>query len=271
MPRSGILYARVEKVSADLAEPTNGGRGGDTTHTRRLVLTPPRTNELELRVISEIVVAVSADDEQASPEGEDGTYMGRVAASGGGGGGGEMMRYRGVRRRRWGKWVSEIRVPGTRERLWLGSYATAEAAAVAHDVAVCLLRLGGGRRAAAGGGGGLNFPARALAADAAASSYGGAGGLLSPRSVQRVASDAGMAADAQLVDLRRDHPPAAAAASSSGSGVAGDGARKQGTRGEVSDTYWCRNGEDWSRSWSSGSEELIVYEGLSVDDMEILM
>ncbi|EAY98086.1 hypothetical protein OsI_20005 [Oryza sativa Indica Group] len=80
-----------------------------------------------------------------------------------------------------------------------------------------------------------------------------------------------MAADAQLVDLRRDHPPAAAAASSSGSGVAGDGARKQGTRGEVSDTYWCRNGEDGSRSWSSGTEELIVYEGLSVDDMEILM
>uniref|UniRef100_A0A0E0L2N4 AP2/ERF domain-containing protein n=1 Tax=Oryza punctata TaxID=4537 RepID=A0A0E0L2N4_ORYPU len=191
--------------------------------------------------------------------------MGRVAASGCG------ERYRGVRRRRWGKWVSEIRVPGTRERLWLGSYATAEAAAVAHDAAVCLLR--GGRRAMAGAGG-LNFPGRALAA---AASYGG-GGCLSPRSVQRVASDAGMAADAQLVDLRREHQPAAspaqpaaAAASSSGSGVAvavdvaGDGG-KQGTRG---DTDWCRNG---SRSWSSGSEDqLIVYEDLSVDDMEILM
>jgi hypothetical protein len=64
--------------------------------------------------------------------------------------------YRGVRRRRWGKWVSEIRVPGTRERLWLGSYATPEAAAVAHDTAVYFLRGGGGIAA-------LNFPERAAA------------------------------------------------------------------------------------------------------------
>ncbi|KAF0922672.1 hypothetical protein E2562_001070 [Oryza meyeriana var. granulata] len=128
------------------------------------------------------------------------------------------------------------------ERLWLGSYATAEAAAVAHDAAVCLLR--GGRHAIAGAGG-LNFPGRALAA-AAYCGAGEGGCQLSPRSVQRVASDAGMAADAQLVDLRREHPPAvmpgqpAAAASSSGSGVSiavgvgGDGARKQGARGEAS-------------------------------------
>ncbi|KAL0359987.1 UNVERIFIED_CONTAM: Ethylene-responsive transcription factor [Sesamum radiatum] len=49
-------------------------------------------------------------------------------------------KYKGIRRRKWGKWVSEIRVPGTPERLWLGSYATPEAAAVAHDVAFYCLR-----------------------------------------------------------------------------------------------------------------------------------
>ncbi|GMI64121.1 hypothetical protein HRI_000082000 [Hibiscus trionum] len=54
--------------------------------------------------------------------------------------GADEKKYKGVRRRRWGKWVSEIRVPGTEERLWLGSYSTPEAAAVAHHIAFYCLR-----------------------------------------------------------------------------------------------------------------------------------
>ncbi|KAK4775119.1 hypothetical protein SAY86_010054 [Trapa natans] len=49
-------------------------------------------------------------------------------------------KYKGVRKRKWGKWVSEIRLPNSRERIWLGSYDSAEKAARAFDAALFCLR-----------------------------------------------------------------------------------------------------------------------------------
>nr|CAB3467356.1 unnamed protein product [Digitaria exilis] len=49
-------------------------------------------------------------------------------------------KYKGVRRRKWGRWVSEIRLPHSRERIWLSSYDTPEKAARAFDAAYVCLR-----------------------------------------------------------------------------------------------------------------------------------
>jgi hypothetical protein len=86
--------------------------------------------------------------------------------------------YKGVRKRKWGKWVSEIRLPNSRERIWLGSHDTQEKAARAFDAALYCLR---GPHAS------FNFPNTPLSMNLAFH-HGVTHTSLSPQEIQEIAA-----------------------------------------------------------------------------------
>ncbi|CAI0629234.1 unnamed protein product [Linum tenue] len=73
----------------------------------------------------------------------------------------QSRKFRGVRQRHWGSWVSEIRHPLLKRRIWLGTFETAEEAARAYDQAAILMS---GRNAK------TNFPVTQSTTDASSSS-----------------------------------------------------------------------------------------------------
>jgi hypothetical protein len=121
--------------------------------------------------------------ENARPESAGG---GKVAA---------RRQYKGVRMRSWALWVSEIRAPNQKRRIWLGSYATPEAAARTYDAALLCLK---------GSDAVLNFPSSSSSHNVGDRGHTDlASGAMSPRSIQRAAAfDAGVITTSTSVEDR---------------------------------------------------------------------